>query len=1463
MIRKHLILLVLIFWSFISFSQVNYWSPVDVQSLRLDLSNRDITPSKYETYFFDFNSFSNSLASEKPTYFLDFPLGNGQMVTFELNSTSVFAPELSSKYSGFYSFTGKEINGLKYIKISVSPYSINGMIFLENGESVFIDPISRDNKEYYQVYNKKDFKKKTGNFTCGLTSMETSWDGFEPDMHYGNRMAGDCQFRQYRLALACTGEYASFHGGTIERVLAAFNTTITRINGVYEREIGVTLKLIPDTDKLIFFNAATDPYSNNNGETMLGQNQTTVDGIIGRNNYDIGHVFSTGGGGVASLRSVCTSRKAQGVTGQNRPVGDPFDIDYVAHEMGHQFGANHTQNNNCQRSGSTAMEPGSASTIMGYAGICQPNVQNASDDYFHAISLQEMSNFIVAGQGGNCPEVISTQNEKPMVNVPKNSYTIPTSTPFVLTATASDSNGDNLTYCWEQMDNEVANMPPRGTNISGPSFRSFSPTSSSSRYFPTLGARNPTWEVLPSVARDMNFRCTVRDNSSLYGCTDEVNVSLSFVAVSGSFRVTAPNTQGIQWQVGSTQSVEWNVAGTNSAPINCSAVDIFLSTDGGLSYPHLIVANVPNTGSAQITVPNLATNAGRIMVKASDNIFFNVSGFNFRIVTSFSMEIGDEEISLCNETSRDVTINIFDIAAFNGPLNLTIGAQPLQIQTTLSPELFDVIPATSTLNLRDLNLLSLGGHEILVRGVAGNETQVLNVAMYKYNPGVKTSLLQPLNNTLNVANKNINFEWIPLEGVKEYRCQISKRSDFSIIESELMTSQNQLSITLDEATVYYWRVEAKTPCKTNNWSDVFLFTTEGFADGNPIVLTQNPIVVLRDGSKNVTQVNINLVHENPELVRFSLLRIPRRGSLLKEGGTLFQNSTFTLNDIINERIQYVHDGGVQSIDSFRVQVLDDKNRLLPELTVMIDIIQFSLTFSTQVQNVQCHGDSTGSILILGFNGQEPYSYSIDGQNFVNNNRFEDLKAGVYNITVRDGVGGEVQRDVFVSEPHPYSVDIVQDFYNFTAMLSGGTGDLLISFNEEDFSENNVLSQPENGLYTIQIKDFFDCLYSENFEVDIPELQVDFNPLQDIACFGQKAQVRLTAMGGFPPYLFSADDSFFIESDTFSLDAGNYSFVVLDAGGKKVFSDEWKSNDPQVITIIPQNSRFIYTLNGAGGTGPLSYSLDNSIFVENDTIIFPSNGNYTVYMRDSLGCQRTFSIRVNVLSRVSIVQRDAKCFGSLDGFLSISPSGGISPFEYQLNDQSVQTLNRWTNLPAGTYEYRVRDAVGDTLVGQVVIGQPELITVDIISTTDGRSIFLEVQGGTPPYRYSLNGGDSYLDINAFSDLDIGVYEIIVRDENGCVSETLTWTIVSTFDHVFENIKIAPNPVGDILSVTGLGDIKVEALEIRNLLGHLLYRYAPSDTHLDPVEIDVNELSSGMYLLRIVSSKGDKSLKWIKK
>jgi chitodextrinase len=454
--------------------------------------------------------------------------------------------------------------------------------------------------------------------------------------------ADDAFLRTFRLAMSVTGEYTAYFGGTKALALAAINNTMTRVNGVFEKDFSARMVLIANTDAVIYTSASSDPYSSastGSGGAWNGELQSTLTSVIGESNYDIGHLFgaSGGGGNAGCIGCVCTNnQKGSGFTspGDGIPSGDNFDIDYVAHEMGHQFGANHTFTHSNEGTG-VQMEPGSGSTIMGYAGITTKDVQPHSDAYFHAVSIQQVTNNIKAK---TCPTKTATGNAIPTADAGLN-YTIPKSTPFMLTGTGTDANGDTLTYCWEQMDSQTTSTVPGATKTSGVQFRSYSPTASPTRYFPKMssvlaGATTTSGtelvvEALNSVARTMNFRLTVRDNRAGGSGNNSDDMVVTVNATAGPFSVTAPNT-AVSYVGGSTQTVTWAVAGTTANGVNCANVDILISHNAGTTWTTLLAAT-PNDGTQAVTIPNVAGTQNRIMVKGTNHIFFDVSNANFTI----------------------------------------------------------------------------------------------------------------------------------------------------------------------------------------------------------------------------------------------------------------------------------------------------------------------------------------------------------------------------------------------------------------------------------------------------------------------------------------------------------------------------------------------------------------------------------------------------------------------------------------------------------------------------------------------------------------------------------------------------------------------------------------------------------------------------------------------------------------
>jgi hypothetical protein len=641
------------------------------------------------------------IAARRGSVVIDLPTPEGGFARFSVVEAPVMAPELAAKYPAIRTYKGVGVDDpTATVRLDLTPGGFHAQVLSPNGRW-YIDPRNHLEPTVHTSYFAVDLVNPRSDYVevgvldhSGrlLSEEELQSSGAEHDHdaeHDAEHDAADHDAEHdaadhdaadhdaagedghveesagreaersgnklvtYRLAVAATAEYTTVHGGTLPGAMAAIVTVVNRVTGVYEQEVAARFQLVANNDDIVF--VGSDDFDNNNPGTLIGQSQTVIDSVIGNANYDIGHTFSTGAGGLATLGVLgLTGEKARGVTGIPNPVGDVFAIDYVAHEIGHQFGANHTFSGrlgSCSgRNGNsaTAVEPGSGITIMAYANICgADNIATNSVPYFHTISYDEMR-AVMAG----VPAVgasASTGNAIPTVSsVGGSAFVIPVRTPFVLTATGADTDGDTLTYTWEQTDAGARRRLSSTSKSRGSLFTFVVPTTSRSRYFPaldTIAAGNTNaatgdcsvavyldciTEFLPTVPREMNFRVTVRDGSLLGGGLDSADVSVT-AAGSTPFRLTSPNG-GQTLPSRNDATVTWNVAGTASSPINTPKVDVLMSTDGGLTFPHVLATKVANDGSSPVRIPHLVGTTARLMIRGSGNIFFDTSDADFEIV---------------------------------------------------------------------------------------------------------------------------------------------------------------------------------------------------------------------------------------------------------------------------------------------------------------------------------------------------------------------------------------------------------------------------------------------------------------------------------------------------------------------------------------------------------------------------------------------------------------------------------------------------------------------------------------------------------------------------------------------------------------------------------------------------------------------------------------------------------------
>ncbi len=714
---------------------------------------------------------------------LSLPMPDGSYAEFAIVESPIMEAALGAKYPSIRTYAGQGLaDATATLRLDFTPQGFHAQVLSARGD-YYIDPYQAHDNEHYVSYLRRDMGEAGKHYRCGVEGHDHGSEIVGRDSVVPNNPTG-ASLRTYRIAVAATPTFTNSFGSSVADGLGGVTTLVNRVSGVYEREFAVRLIVVANNDLIIYTTANPGPLPDP-PNSPSAQIQSTIDNAIGFANYDIGHaVGGTGGGGaITPLGNVCGTQKAQGFTAFDPPRGDIFDIDFVAHELGHQMGGSHTWNGCSNQSAgqwtpTSAMEPGSGTTIMAYAGICADNLMPNSDSYFHARSFTQIFQNITSGGSGNgntvCGAVTATGNAPPNITAPAN-MTIPEQTPFELTATGNDPDaGDVVTYNWEQVDTGSRGAPStNGDNGTAPLFRTFYATSSPTRIFPSIqyildnanvppaaiplppagGTFFPA-EILPNPAsgtRVMNFRVTARDNRALGGgLRHSPNVQVTAAATAGPFAVgniTGPLTGG------STQAITWTVASTDLAPINTTLVNILISHDGGYTFSTLL-ANTANDGSETVTIPNVDSARTRVRVEAANgtgiaagNTYFDITNSNFAITAGGSAVTVTALTAAANlilTQQGSPAPSVRNIATISG------GASPYTATA-------DTYPAYPEITIQSL---SVSGTSVLATAAASCQVAAPNAPSFRIYPAV-LKITDAANRTasavfpINVSNNDI------------------------------------------------------------------------------------------------------------------------------------------------------------------------------------------------------------------------------------------------------------------------------------------------------------------------------------------------------------------------------------------------------------------------------------------------------------------------------------------------------------------------------------------------------------------------------------------------------------------------------------------------------------------------------------------------------------------------------------
>ena len=867
------------------FTQSFYWEKIKNTPSEKTSILKNFDKNKYQLFSLNLDNFKILLADvpsrknigSSPMVVINFPDKKGNMERFQVSETSTLAPEIAIKYPNIKTYIGFSLdNPGGRIRFSVTPQGLKTMSTYPNKPALFTVPLNKGDESLYITYDrsmridsKKDFECLTENENVPIKEIISF-----------NRDANDQILRTLRIAISTTGEYTNFwddgddtNGDAQEDALAALVSTLNRTNEVFEVDMAITFQLVTGTE-IIYPTSSTDPYTG----SFNSQLQSTLTSEVGESNYDIGHLFNYGGnnGNAGCIGCVCVDgQKGSGFSSHSFTdndggpnMDDFFDIDYVPHEIGHQMGGNHTFSQSNEGTG-VNYEPGSGTTIMGYAGITGANdVQDHSDPYFHYGTINQVLNNLDTRTCWTSSEIT---NNPPVADA-GDDYTIPQGTAFKLVGSASDSDEEDvLTYTWEQVDSGTTTSSNFGpTKTSGGVWRSRPPSSNPTRYMPVrsrvlsgeLTEANPqetedntSWETVSTVGRALNFALTVRDRSETNGVGQFPQSDFDFMTVtvdgdSGPFAVTSQTTNET-WNVGESQTVTWDVAGTDTGSVNTSSVNIYLSTDGGLTFPFSAASNVANDGSHTFSVPPADGDSDqlRVMVEGNDNIFYAINSTNFSLQESeFAMTVEEPSVTVCspNDVIYNFTYNTF--LGFTGTTSFSTEGLPSGLSATFSSNTASTDGEGIELVISNIGVLNEGTYNFQITGTSGAIVKSTDVDFSVFSNILEIPVLTSPSMNITGVGLSPVFSWEEISNTSSYDIEIATDQQFSsVLFSENISTNSFSGASLEESTVYYWRVKAKNTCGEGDFSEISSFTTQNcsvcFSDGNTSYVTSTTRVV--------------------------------------------------------------------------------------------------------------------------------------------------------------------------------------------------------------------------------------------------------------------------------------------------------------------------------------------------------------------------------------------------------------------------------------------------------------------------------------------------------------------------------------------------------------------------------------------------------------------------------------------
>lgn len=829
-----------------SLSAQDYWSVIENSSIKI---TDKIFEEKSIFYRLDkvfFNSkLKNKLSQIKQV--ISLPNEKGKYEKFTITEAKLLSPELKKKYPNIKTYIGISNERLKVkARITLSSYGVNFWMKLPNGIDYFFQPINKNNNLHYG-YKRSSLGKNQLNCKTTTYNIQSS----KSSSSKNSVTLEENVLKTFRIAIATTGEYTSFwgddddsNGSNSEDAFVAVVSTLNRVNEIYESDLQISLELVSDSS-IIFSDATTDPFY----DSLNDEAQSTLDSLVGNSNYDLGHLFDYGvaDGDAGCVGCICV----EGLKGRGYSThpfvdwdgsifrNDYFDLDYVAHEIGHQFGAYHTYA--FQNEGSESnVEPGSGSTIMGYAGITEEDdIQSHGDPYFHFVSIKSIRNYV---SNSSC-SVNKTISNNLIDAEAGDNYFIPKGTAYELSAITNYTIDSKISYSWEQLDRgqiDSSNFGP--LNFTGPIARSVTPSLKPTRSIPNISQvlsgnlrqTNPTngsaWETVSDVGRILNWGVTVRDLRNLQqGLTSQDSMKIDVISDAGPFVLTSQSSPNIIWGAGSKQTITWDVANTDLEPLNTKTVSVFLSTDGGYNYPIKLIESTLNDGIEDFVVPsNISSNFARIKIKGDNSIYYSINNENFEIQKRpFIVSFEPNKIDLCSENTTTVRFNLSRFMNFEETVLISMEDFPEFLNLNFSKENFEINDTEGSLSISGLNQLLPGIYDFNIKAKSGNFSFMFSFSINLR----KDILLPPIINYPFPGQDKLDLspilKWENNPNDEKYQIQLSKDYNFNnLIVDEIITNNSYQLIKLENDQSYYWRVKSINICGFGDYTDSAMFITD-------------------------------------------------------------------------------------------------------------------------------------------------------------------------------------------------------------------------------------------------------------------------------------------------------------------------------------------------------------------------------------------------------------------------------------------------------------------------------------------------------------------------------------------------------------------------------------------------------------------------------------------------------------